>query len=103
MEERRTTVLVAGGSVAGLATANFLEKAGVDYLLLEKYTEIGPNLGASIAIFPNGARILDQLGCWEPIVKILGDCHSFQRLQGRNIRGKLSLDLTTLSESMEDR
>ncbi|KAG5789692.1 hypothetical protein H9Q69_011260 [Fusarium xylarioides] len=31
-------------------------------------------VGASIGILPNGFRILDQLGCFEPILDIAGDC-----------------------------
>jgi FAD dependent monooxygenase len=37
-------------------------KAHINYTLLEARDNISPQLGASIVIMPNGARILDQLG-----------------------------------------
>lgn len=60
-------VIIAGGSVSGLTLANALEKFDIDYILLEAYPSIAPQVGASIGILPNGFRILDQLGCYEPV------------------------------------
>ncbi|KAJ8117535.1 hypothetical protein OPT61_g1299 [Boeremia exigua] len=60
-------VVIAGGGIAGLTLANALEKAGIDYVLLEARDTIAPNVGASIGLFPNAARLLDQLGCFDPI------------------------------------
>jgi 2-polyprenyl-6-methoxyphenol hydroxylase-like FAD-dependent oxidoreductase len=56
-------VIIIGGGVAGLTLANALEKAKVDYVLLESKDEFSPIVGASIAMGANGNRILDQLGC----------------------------------------
>lgn len=56
---KHTTVLISGGSITGLTLANALERVGVDFLVLEKWYEIALDVGASIVIFPNGARILD--------------------------------------------
>lgn len=58
-------VIIVGGSVTGLTLANILERYNIDYVLLEKGPVIAPQLGAGFAILPNGARILDQLGCYE--------------------------------------
>lgn len=63
-------VIIAGGGIAGLVLAHMLEKFNVDYLLLESHGEIGPTIGASIGILPNGARILDQLDLYEPIAEL---------------------------------
>ena len=69
-------VIIVGGSIAGLILAHCLERANIDYLVLEKHHEIAPQVGASVGIMPNGARILDQLGLLkavereiEPLVK----------------------------------
>ncbi|KAH8885604.1 FAD/NAD(P)-binding domain-containing protein [Thozetella sp. PMI_491] len=59
-------IAIVGGSIAGLSLANMLEKFGLDYILLEAYPEIAPQVGASIGMMPNGLRILDQIGCYEP-------------------------------------
>jgi 2-polyprenyl-6-methoxyphenol hydroxylase-like FAD-dependent oxidoreductase len=60
-------VIVGGGGISGLTLANALEKANVDYILLEGRDTIAPQVGASIGLFPNGGRILDQLGCLEEV------------------------------------
>ncbi|KAH6633730.1 FAD binding domain protein [Boeremia exigua] len=62
-------VIIAGGGIAGLTLANALEKANIDYVLLEARDTISPEVGASIGIFQNGARLLDQVGCLEAIWK----------------------------------
>lgn len=63
-------VVIVGGSVAGLTLAIVLERYGIDFVLLEKYSNIAPQLGASIGILPHGARILDQLGIYTQIEAI---------------------------------
>ena len=62
----RFKVIIAGGSVVGLTTAVALEKAGIDYVLLEK-REIAPHLGASVSIHPHTQRVFEQLGIWPEI------------------------------------
>ncbi|RWA14077.1 hypothetical protein EKO27_g1044 [Xylaria grammica] len=54
-------VIIAGGSIIGLTLANALERAGIDYLLLEK-RQIAPNLGASISLLSHNSRVYEQLG-----------------------------------------
>lgn len=61
-------MIIAGGSIAGLSLALMLEKNGIDFLVLEAYKAIAPQVGASIGLLPNGLRVLDQLGCYERIV-----------------------------------
>ncbi|KAI0379266.1 FAD/NAD(P)-binding domain-containing protein [Hypomontagnella monticulosa] len=57
-------VIIAGGGIAGLVLANALEKAGVDFILLEKH-DIAPQIGASIIIQCHTGKVFDQLGVWE--------------------------------------
>jgi 2-polyprenyl-6-methoxyphenol hydroxylase-like FAD-dependent oxidoreductase len=78
-------VIIAGGGVAGLTLANALEKAGIDYVLLEARDDIAPKVGASIGIFQNGVRILDQLGCFEAIEQ---ETSPLQRARSRDHNGK---------------
>lgn len=60
-------VIIVGGGVAGLTLANMLEKFNIDYVVLEGHGDIAPQVGASIGMFSNGLRILDQIGCYERI------------------------------------
>lgn len=71
MSKKPFTVLIAGGGIAGLTLANMLEKIGVDYLILEGYREMAPQVGASIGILPNGCRVLDQIGLYDEIRKLI--------------------------------
>lgn len=68
-EEDPFKVPIAGGSVVGLLLANALEKAGIDFLVLEKGA-IAPRLGASISVLCQSSRVLEQLG----ILKKIQDC-----------------------------
>jgi len=69
-------VIIVGGGIAGLTLANSFQAAGTDYVLLEARNNIAPQVGASIAILPNGARIMDQLGCWDDIDDLIEPLHS---------------------------
>lgn len=66
----RFRVVIVGGSIAGLVLAHCLHHAGIDYLVLEARDRVDPQVGASIGIFSNGARILDQLGVYKSIEQL---------------------------------
>ncbi|KUI74316.1 Zeaxanthin epoxidase, chloroplastic [Cytospora mali] len=59
--QRPFKVIVVGGSIAGLTLANALERAGIDYVLLEK-REVAPNAGQGIFVLPCTSIVLEQLG-----------------------------------------
>ncbi|BAE65141.1 unnamed protein product [Aspergillus oryzae RIB40] len=61
-------VVIVGGSIAGLTLAHCLLRNNIDFVVLEAHSEIAPQVGASIGIIPNGARILDQLGLFDDIL-----------------------------------
>ncbi|KZL67421.1 fad binding domain-containing protein [Colletotrichum incanum] len=71
MASKDFKVIIAGGGIAGLTLANLLEKAGIDYVILEAYHTMAPQVGASIGILPNGSRVLDQVGLYEEIRKLI--------------------------------
>lgn len=79
-------VVIAGGSIAGLGLANMLQLAGIDFIVLEAYPEIAPEVGASIGILPHGSRILDQLGVFKKIMEMSPPVDT---LNFRNERGEL--------------
>ncbi|KAI1270107.1 hypothetical protein F5Y18DRAFT_434536 [Xylariaceae sp. FL1019] len=62
-------VIIAGGGVIGLTLANALEKAGIDYVLLEKRT-IAPDLGASIGILCHNSMVYEQLGMFDKLAAV---------------------------------
>jgi len=55
-------VIIVGGGPVGLAAGHCLDKAGIDFVILERRADPDLNGGASIALWPQSARILDQIG-----------------------------------------
>ena len=62
-------VLIAGGGIAGLASALALARRRHRVDLLEQAVAFG-EVGAGIQLGPNVTRRLQQLGVWEPLVRI---------------------------------
>jgi len=77
-------VIIAGGGIAGLTLANSLSQAHIDYVLLEARDDIAPQVGASIGIFAQGGRILDQLGAYDEIVKLIYPIRTFNQWHNGN-------------------
>jgi FAD dependent monooxygenase len=73
MASRNLKVIIVGGSVAGLTLAHTLASAGIDFILLEARDNIAPQLGATIILMPNGARVLDQLRIYESMKDSLSE------------------------------
>ncbi|KAI0886564.1 FAD binding domain protein [Annulohypoxylon maeteangense] len=60
-------IVIVGGGVAGLVASGCLQKLGIDHVVLERHVEVAPALGAGIAMWPHGLRVLHQLGCLDAI------------------------------------
>ncbi|KAF9888028.1 hypothetical protein FE257_009418 [Aspergillus nanangensis] len=66
--ESNFRVIIVGGSIAGLTLAHCLARNHIDFVVLEAHGDIAPQVGASIGVLPNGARILDQLGIYDDVL-----------------------------------
>ncbi|KAH8704707.1 FAD binding domain-containing protein [Talaromyces proteolyticus] len=66
-EKNGFRVIVAGGGIAGLAMSHALQLANIDHVVLEAYGDVRSHVGASIGLWPNGIRVLEQMGCWKDI------------------------------------
>lgn len=60
-------IIVVGGGPVGLTAAHILSSAGIDFVVLEKYSTVFPELGNGIALWPQTNRILDQLRLLQPL------------------------------------
>ncbi|KAJ9619082.1 hypothetical protein H2204_012793 [Knufia peltigerae] len=89
-------VIIAGGGIAGLSLANMLQKTGIDFVVLEAYPELAPQVGASIGLLPHGLRILDQLGLYKPIRKLVAPLDHFHF---RNLRGEIVAEHEGVADS----
>lgn len=95
---KKPRILIAGGSIAGLALALMLERVGggsVDFVVLERNADAHPQVGASIAFGGNALRIFDQLGCCDEILEKAG--RRMDTVGGLSPDGKLTLDWTGAS------
>ncbi|KAG9072106.1 hypothetical protein KI688_006330 [Linnemannia hyalina] len=61
-------VIIAGGGIAGLSLGVMLERAGIDYIILEAAGEVRP-LGAVVYLGPPVLRAFEQLGLLEDLIR----------------------------------
>ena len=66
-EHKKIKVVIVGAGIAGLSLANILKRADVDFVILEAHGDFSRPVGGSYGIWPNAARILDQIDCWTDI------------------------------------
>lgn len=99
--EKPFKVLIAGGGVAGLTLATMLERFDIDYLVLESHGHIAPAVGASIGLFPNGLRILDQIDRYEPLLKFWDGSKEVQYTRDKT--GKPVVTLPNFQTHLETR
>lgn len=93
-------VIIGGGSITGLALANMLQMHDIDFVVLEAYPDITPQVGASIGMLPHGNRILDQLGLYD---KIKESCPPIDSFHFRNEKGEVIAEFWGMDESMRQR
>lgn len=65
-------IIVVGGGPVGLTAAHALSRAGIEYIVLERRDSVHIDVGASLALWPQGLRVLAQLGLLERL-KDLGE------------------------------
>lgn len=62
MSDTHFRVIVVGGGPVGLTAAHALEKAGIDFVLLEARPEAIINTGSNLVLRPNGIQAMMELG-----------------------------------------
>lgn len=78
-EPSKLRIGIAGAGIAGLTTAIALQKhPGIDVQIYERASKL-EEIGASIALGPNGMKTLDRLG----VENALSDEIAFKNLQTR--------------------
>ncbi|KAF9920402.1 hypothetical protein BGZ65_011292, partial [Modicella reniformis] len=61
-------VIIAGGGIVGLSLGVMLERAGIDYLILEAADEVRP-VGAVVYLGPPVLRSFEQLGLLDDLIR----------------------------------
>lgn len=93
-------VVIVGGSICGLTLANMLQLYDIDFVVLEAYKTIAPQVGASIGILPHGNRILDQLGLFHKVLEL---CPPLDSFHFRDKEGKVLCEFRGMIKSMYER
>ncbi|MDQ3611499.1 MAG: FAD-dependent monooxygenase, partial [Actinomycetota bacterium] len=60
-------IAIVGGGIGGLATAAFLDRAGVPAMLYEQASEL-KEIGAGLVLAPNAVRLLRRLGVMDGLL-----------------------------------
>jgi 2-polyprenyl-6-methoxyphenol hydroxylase-like FAD-dependent oxidoreductase len=89
IENNPFRVIVVGGGVTGLTASHVLSKAGIDHVVLERSEHVAQENGASIAIYPHGARILEQIHYLEEMKRITSP---MERLVNRRPDGSVLME-----------
>ncbi|KAF8923718.1 hypothetical protein EDD21DRAFT_193495 [Dissophora ornata] len=76
----KVKTIIVGAGVCGLLTAIQLERAGMDYIVIEKACTFSP-LGSGLSLTPACNYILDQLGLLEEIQKLSHPCAKIDYLR----------------------
>ncbi|KAG0009370.1 hypothetical protein BGZ80_002459, partial [Entomortierella chlamydospora] len=66
-------IIIAGAGLGGLTLAILLEKASIDYVILERATALRP-LGSATSLAPNVMPLLEQLGLLDELKEIYMEC-----------------------------
>jgi salicylate hydroxylase len=85
-------ILIAGGGIAGLASALALADCGLASLILERTTQAS-EAGAGIQIGPNGVKALRALGVAEDLSEVVGVPSAIHIRDARSSRTLASLPL----------
>ncbi|KAJ2983837.1 hypothetical protein NUW58_g6182 [Xylaria curta] len=65
MASNKFRAIIIGGGPVGLTIANGLERAGLDFLIIERHPTFISESGAGIMLWPHTVRVFDQLGLLE--------------------------------------
>ena len=67
--DQNLKLIIVGAGPTGLTLANMLERFGIDYVLLGAYDDLAPSIGDDIDLWPQVLRILDQLNCYDQLLR----------------------------------
>ncbi|KAF9378065.1 hypothetical protein BGX21_003005 [Mortierella sp. AD011] len=94
-------IIIAGAGLGGLTLAILLEKASIDYEILERATTLKP-IGSAISLVPNVMPLFEQLGLLDELKEISMECMSGgiykDSPNGENLGFLSKIDISTLKE-----
>lgn len=98
--ERPFRIIVVGSGVGGLVASSCLQKLDIDHVVLEKHGDVAPPIGAGIAMWPQGMRVLKQLGYEDELKKY---SKPLNRFQARTPNGRMIMDQQGFFPRLEEK
>ncbi|KAG0068302.1 hypothetical protein BGZ89_004965 [Linnemannia elongata] len=92
-DEPPPSVMIVGAGLGGLTLAILLQRAGIEYQVFEKSTEIKP-FGSAIALGPNILPLFTQLGLYEEFLAIAKPVNhiTIHKAQGMRRMGAVDIE-----------
>lgn len=84
MGEGNFRVVLVGAGPIGLYLAHALERANIDYVLLEQQSSVLDPAGQILFTWPQTVRLLDQLGLYEAARNVAIPVHHKKRVYGHD-------------------
>ena len=84
MMDGKFRVVIVGAGPIGLYLAHAMEKANIDYVLLEQHSTVLNSSGQLLFTWPQTVRLLDQLGLYEAAREVAIPIHYKKRVWGHD-------------------
>ncbi|KAI1274049.1 FAD/NAD(P)-binding domain-containing protein [Xylaria sp. FL0933] len=86
MEDSRARVIIVGAGPVGLYMAHALQKASIDFVILEQHSTPLSLAGQVLFIWPQTVRLFDQIGLMGPLQEAAIELHKKKRICGTDGR-----------------
>ena len=84
MSDETFRVVIVGAGPIGLYLAHAMERANIEYVLLEQHSTVLNPSGQLLFTWPQTVRLLDQLGLYEAAKKSAIPIHYKKRIYGHD-------------------
>lgn len=84
MANDRFRVIIVGAGPVGLYMAHAMQRAGIDFVVLEQQPSVLNKSGQLLFTWPQTVRLLDQIGLYADLQKVALAIHKKKRVYGKD-------------------